>query len=75
MPETAFSFPVQFNYDMPVNNTAALWKFAQANGLQDQQTDEIPFTYNGEQYITQVFNKGIVYVKVGDWGNVKFIPK
>ncbi len=60
---------------MPVNNTAALWRFAQANGLQDQQTDEIPFTYNGAQYIAQVFNKGIVYVKVGDWGNIKFIPK
>lgn len=60
---------------MPVNNTAALWKFAQANGLQDQQTDEIPFTYNGAAYIGQVFNKGIVYVKVGDWGNIKFVPK
>lgn len=60
---------------MPVNNTAALWRFAQANGLQDQQTDEIPFTYNGANYIAQVFNKGIVYVKVGDWGNIKFIPK
>ncbi len=60
---------------MPVNNTAALWKFAQARGLQDQQTDEVPFTYNGEQYIAQVFNKGVVYVKVGDWGNIKYIPK
>lgn len=60
---------------MPVNNTAALWKFAQANGLQDQQTDEIPFTHNGAQYIAQVFNKGIVYVKVGDWGNIRYIPK
>lgn len=60
---------------MPVNNSAALWKFAQAKGLQDQQTDEIPFTFNGEQYIAQVFNKGIVYVKVGDWGNIKFVPK
>ncbi len=60
---------------MPVNNTAALWRFAQANGLQDQQTDEIPFAFNGAQYIAQVFNKGIVYVKVGDWGNIKFIPK
>lgn len=60
---------------MPVNNTAALWRFAQAKGLQDQQTDEITFTYNGTQYIAQVFNKGIVYVQVGDWGNVKFIPK
>ncbi len=60
---------------MPVNNTAALWKYAKQNGLQDQQTDEIPFVYNGEQYITQVFNLGIPYVKVGDWGNVKVIPK
>lgn len=60
---------------MPVNNTAALWKFAQQKGLQDQQTDEIPFTFNGDSYIAQVFNKGIVYVKVGDWGNIKYIPK
>lgn len=60
---------------MPVNNTAALWKFAKQNGLQDQQTDELAFTYNGEPYITQVFNLGIPYVKVGDWGNIKVIPK
>lgn len=60
---------------MPVNNTAALWKFAKAHGLQDQQTDELPLTYDGAQYIVQVFNLGIVYVKVGDWGNIKIIPK
>jgi hypothetical protein len=60
---------------MPVNNGAALWKFAKANGLQDQQTDELTLTYNGEPYIVQVFNLGIVYVKVGDWGNIKVIPK
>jgi len=60
---------------MPVNNTAALWQYAQSKGLQDQQTDEIHFTYNGEPYLAQVFNKGIVYVKVGDWGNIKHIPK
>lgn len=60
---------------MPVNNQAALWKYAKAHGLQDQQTDELPLTYNGEQYIVQVFNLGIVYAKVGDWGNVRVIPK
>lgn len=60
---------------MPVNNTAALWKFAKANGLQDQQTDELPMTYLIDDYIVQVFNLGIVYVKVGDWGNIKVIPK
>ena len=60
---------------MAINNTAALWQYAHAHGLQDAQTDEIPFTYNGEDYIAQVFNLGIVYVKKGDWGNVKVIPK
>jgi hypothetical protein len=68
--ETARSVPW-----MPVNNTAALWKFAKQNGLQDQQTDEIHFLYNGAEYIAQVFNLGIVYVKVGDWGNIHVIPK
>lgn len=60
---------------MPVNNTAALWRFAKQNGLQDQQTDEIAFTFKDEQYLTQVFNLGILYVKVGDWNNIKVIPK
>ena len=60
---------------MPVNNTAALWKYAKANGLQDQQTDELPMTYVGDDYLVQVFNLGIAYVKVGDWGNIRVIPK
>jgi hypothetical protein len=60
---------------MPVNNTAALWQYAQQHGLEDQQTDEIHFTYNGAPYLAQVFNRGIVYVKVGDWGNIMVIPK
>lgn len=60
---------------MPVNNGAALWNYAKANGLQDQQTDEMTVTINGEEYLVQVFNLGIVYAKVGDWGNIKVIPK
>lgn len=60
---------------MPVNNGAALWNYAKANGLQDQQTDEMTVTINGEDYLLQVFNLGIVYAKVGDWANIKVIPK
>lgn len=60
---------------MPVNNGGALWNFAKANGLQDQQTDEIPVTINGQDYLLQVFNLGIVYAQVGDWGNIKIIRK
>lgn len=60
---------------MPVNNAGALWNFAKANGLQDQQTDEIKTTINGQEYLLQVFNLGIVYAKQGDWGNIKIIRK
>lgn len=60
---------------MPVNNTAALWLAAKTMGLQDQQSDELSFTYKGEKYLCQVFNLGIVYCKVGDFGNVKVIRK
>lgn len=60
---------------MPVNNGAALWNFAKANGLQDQQTDEMTVKINGEEYLLQVFNLGIVYAKVGAWGNIKVIRK
>jgi hypothetical protein len=60
---------------MPVNNGAALWNFAKANGLQDQQTDELTTTFNGQEYTLQVFNLGIVYAKTGDWGNIKTIRK
>ncbi len=60
---------------MPINNGAALWKFAQANGLQDQQTDELKFMYGGVPYICQVFNLGIVYCRVGDYGSISVIKK
>lgn len=60
---------------MPVNNGAALWNYAKANGLQDQQTDELTVNINGADYLLQVFNLGIVYAKAGDWANIKVIPK
>jgi len=60
---------------MPINDQAALYKFAQQNNLGYPQTDEFPFTCNNESYIGQVFNLGIVYVKKGDWGNVKWVKK
>jgi hypothetical protein len=60
---------------MPINDQAALYKFAQANHLGYPQTDEYEFTSNNETYIGQVFNLGIVYVKKGDWGNVKWVKK
>lgn len=59
----------------PINNTAALWLAANAFDLQDQQTDELPFTYKGENYLCQVFNLGIVFCKVGDFENIQVVKK
>lgn len=60
---------------MPINDQAALYRFAQANHLGYPQTDEFEFVHNNETYIGQVFNLGIVYAKKGDWGNVKWVRK
>jgi len=60
---------------MPVNNQGALWKFAKAHDLEDQQTDEMELFYKGDTYLAQVFNKGIVYAKKFDWNNIRVIPK
>ena len=60
---------------MPINDQAALYKFAQDNDLGYPQTDEFEFTFNTAGYVAQVFNLGIVYVKKSDWGNVKWVKK
>lgn len=60
---------------MPVNEDAALYKFAVAKELGFQQSDELQLSYRGETYVAQAFHKGIVYARMGDWGNIKLIRK
>ncbi len=60
---------------MPINDQAALYRFAQENNLGYPQTDEFEYTFGGAGYIAQVYNYGIVYVKKGDWGNPKWVKK
>lgn len=60
---------------MPINDKAALYQYAQAHGLGYPQTDEVETEFNGETYVLQVFERGIAYVKKGDWGNVKTVDK
>ncbi|MBI4786858.1 MAG: hypothetical protein HY782_07415 [Chloroflexi bacterium] len=60
---------------MPINTDAALYRFAQMRNLGYPQTDEFEFTHENDAYIGQVYNLGIVYVKKGDWGNVKWTAK
>ncbi len=70
----AIAAAIQY-YWMPINTDAALFKFAQSQNLGYPQTDEFQFTWNGQVYIGQVFNLGICYVKMGDWGNVQWVKK
>jgi len=60
---------------MPINTDGALYKFAQSKNLGYPQTDEFEFTVGTDAYVGQVYNLGIVYVKKGDWANVKFVNK
>lgn len=60
---------------MPINDTAALYRYAQRKNLGYPQTDEFTFNVGATVYVGQVFNLGIVYVKKGDWGNVQWVKK
>jgi len=60
---------------MPINTEGALYKFAQSKNLGYPQTDEFKFMIGNDEYVGQVYNLGIVYVKKDDWGNVKFVRK
>lgn len=60
---------------MPINTGASLYRFAQQAGLGYPQTDEFQMQFGGDAYVVQVYNGGIVYVKSGDWSNVKWVRK
>lgn len=60
---------------MPVNHDAALWKYAKAHNLEDTQSDEVQFSFQGKEYIMQAFNLGWVYAEQGDWANIRHIAK
>ena len=60
---------------LSINTQSALYKFAAANKLSSPQTNEFQFQVGGDSYASQVFNNGIAYVKVSDWGNAAWVKK
>lgn len=60
---------------IPLNPEAMFYKVAQENKLGERLTDEYDARYEGNTYRAQVYEKGVVYAQVGDWGNVKIIPR
>lgn len=60
---------------IPLNPNAMFYKIAQSKKLGERLTKEYDVDYLGKTYRAQVYENGIVYAEVGDWGNVKIIPR
>ena len=58
---------------LPINPDAALYHFAQAQGLGFPRSDEFRFTLAAVNYIGQDYQFGSVCVQDGDWGNIKSV--
>jgi hypothetical protein len=56
---------------VPLNDQSALAKYALGNNLGIPLSDEFQFSVGAVPYLGQVWSLAVVYVKVGDWGNVK----
>ena len=57
-------------FGVPLNDQTALAKFAIANKLGIPLTDEFRFTYEGMQYVGQVWSLGVVYAKDGQFDRI-----
>lgn len=60
---------------IPLNPEAMFYKFAKQNNLGERLSREYDVAFGGKSYRAQVYEKGIVYAAVGDWGNVHIIPR
>ncbi len=60
---------------IPLNPEAMFYKVAQSQKLGERLSAEYDVTYLDKSYRAQIYEKGIVYAEVGDWGNVKTIAR
>lgn len=60
---------------IPLNPDAGLYKFAQEHHLGERLTPEYDVDYQGRAYRAQIFEQGIIYAEVGDWSNIRTIPR
>jgi hypothetical protein len=60
---------------IPLNPDAMFYKIAKQKNLGERLTSEYDAEYQGKAYRAQVYERGIVYAEIGDWGNVKIIPR
>lgn len=60
---------------IPLNPDAMFYKIAKQQNLGERLSSEYDADYEGRSYRAQIYEKGIVYAEIGDWGNVKIIPR
>jgi hypothetical protein len=60
-------------YIFPINRNSDLYQYARTNNLGDFISAEFPLRHQGVEYRAQVFEKGIVYVKVDRSGPVMHV--
>ncbi|MCB0195832.1 MAG: hypothetical protein KDJ65_28035 [Anaerolineae bacterium] len=60
---------------IPLNPDAGFYKIGKQQNLGERLSSEYDVAYQGRSYRAQIFEKGIVYAEVGDWGNIKIIPR
>jgi hypothetical protein len=60
---------------IPLNPDAMFYKVGKQQNLGERLSAEYDVAHEGRIFRAQVFEKGIVYAEVGDWGNVKVIPR
>lgn len=60
---------------IPLNPRAMFYRIAKKHHLGERLTSEYDAEYQGKRYRAQIYEKGVLYAEVGDWRNVKFIPR
>jgi len=56
---------------IPFNPIAAFPRYAREHNLGNPETEEFDFAHAGVDYRGQGFSQGIVFARVGDWGNIQ----
>ena len=62
-------------YLIPLNPDAALYKYGRQHDLGERISAEFTFEHEGTEYAAQAFEKGVVYVPVGQWDQLDQVER
>jgi hypothetical protein len=60
---------------IPLNKDAMFWKYARKHDLGERLTTEYDFVSGGKKYRAQVYEKAIIYARVGEWDDTTHIAR